>query len=114
MEIIAGCAETVNNHPVYENYLIDPYVHTGENITGVMFSRYCKDGYRHTLFMNYGDAEETIRVRVTAGGEPPTIWDTYTGQIRKATVVRQDGDLCILALKLPNTHGIVLVTKLQS
>ena len=113
VEIVAGCAETVNNHPVYENYLIDPYIHTGENITGVMFSRYCKDGNRHTLFMNYGEAEETIRVRVTSVGEPPTVWDTYTGQIREATVVRQDGDSCFLELKLPNTHGIVLVTKIQ-
>lgn len=110
VEIIAGCAETVNNHPVYDNYLIDPYIHTGENISGVMFSRYCKDGKRHTLFMNYGEEEETIRVRVKTGGEKPTVWDTFTGDIRNAGVNRQDGASCEIELKLPNTHGIVLVS----
>lgn len=110
VEIIAGCAETVNNHPTYDNYLIDPYIHTGEDITGVMFNRYCKDGNRHTLFMNYGDAEEVITVRVKSRESVPTVWDTYTGEIKDAEVVSQNGAIYEVKLELPHTHGVVLVT----
>ena len=112
VEIIEGCFETINNHPAYVNYLIDPYIHTGEDITGVMFNRYCKDGNRHTLFMNYGKSEEVIQIRTTSVGRKPSVWDTYTGEIREAEIVSNEGDKYIVKLELPHTHGVVLVTGL--
>ena len=30
VRIVKGCAGTVNNHPCYPPYLIDPYMHGGE------------------------------------------------------------------------------------
>ena len=112
VEIVSGCSGTINNHPAYDNFLIDPYIHTREDISGVLFNRYCKDGNRHTLFMNYGEEDEIIQVRVNTNGCQPTVWDTYTGQIRDAEVIRQDGSSCVLTLNLPNTHGIVLVSEM--
>lgn len=112
VEIVSGCRGTINNHPTYDNFLIDPYIHTGEDISGVLFNRYCKDGNRHTLFMNYGEEDETIQVRVNTNGCQPTVWDTFTGRIGDARVISQDGNSCVLELKLPNTHGIVLVSEM--
>ena len=111
VKIVQGCAETMNYHPAYPNYLIDPYIHTGEDISGVMFNRYCKDGHRHTLFMNYGDKEETIRVRVETTGAVPTLWDTFTGEISDVAVISQENRAYIVEMKLPNTHGVILVTE---
>lgn len=111
VEIVAGCAGTINHHPSYPNFLIDPYVHTGEDITGVMFNRYCKDGNRHTLFMNYGDKGETIQVRVETSGTVPTIWDTFTGEIVDAKVICQEEQAYVVELKLPHTHGVIMVTE---
>ncbi len=113
VEIISGCAETVNHHPCYGNYLIDPYIHTGEDISGVMFNRYRKDDSRHTLFMNYGSAVETVQVRVRSEGCRPTVWDTFTGEIKDAQVISCDGADYVVQLELPTTHGVVLVTDAQ-
>ncbi len=111
VEIVAGCAETVNNHPAYPNYLIDPYIHTGEEISGVMFNRYCKGDSRHTLFMNYGDKEESIQVRIESKGAVPTVWDTFTGEIKEAEVVSRDETALVVQLQLPHTHGVILVSE---
>ena len=62
--ITMGTRGTVNNHPAYDSYLIDPYMHTGENLDGVLFNRYLKDGKRNTLFMNYGPHPDIIEVLV--------------------------------------------------
>lgn len=112
VEIVEGCSETVNNHPVYENYLIDPYIHTGEDITGVMFNRYCKGDYRHTLFMNYGKTPEEIDIRIYSRDIRPTVWDTFTGEIMDAVIVHQDGSEYTIKLTLPVNYGVVVVTAL--
>lgn len=111
VEITAGTNGTVNNHPTYPPYLIDPYMHTGEDMKGVQFVRYCKDGHRNVLFMNYGDAPETIEVRVVTGGVPE-VWDTMTGEIRPAEVVRKEADGYVVRLTLPCSYGIFLVSEM--
>lgn len=111
IRIIEGCAKTENNHPVYGNGLIDPYIHTGEDISGVMFNRYRKENDRHTLFMNYGTKEEQILVRAEGAKEPLTVWDTMTGEAAVAEIVKKEPDAYILRLTLPVTHGIVLVSE---
>jgi hypothetical protein len=111
VEIVEGTAKNVNNHPAYESYLIDPYMHGGEDISGVLFTRYQKDGKRHTLFMNYSDQPDTISVRV-AGATLPEVWDTFTGDIYPAELLHQEADACIIRLTLPSSHGLVLVSDL--
>ncbi len=112
VRITEGCAKTENNHPAYPPYLIDPYMHGGENLTGVMFTRYIKDGKRNSLFMNYGDSRETIEVFIESRGTAPEIWDTFTGEIRSAEVVRKEEKGYLIRLNLPCHHGIIVVSSL--
>lgn len=110
--ITAGVNGTVNAHPSYPPYLIDPYVHTGEDMTGVQFVRYCKDGQRNTLFMNYSDHPETIEVHVVTGGSVPEVWDTLSGEITQAEVAAVEADGYTVRLALPCNHGVFLVSEL--
>lgn len=112
VRIVEGTSETVNLHPSYPAYLIDPYLHTGEDLKGVQFVRYLKDGKRNTLFMNYNDAPETIEVRVCTTDEIPELWDTLTGEIRKADVINRTSDGCVVRITLPCNHGVVLVSEI--
>ena len=112
VRIVKGCESTVKNHPCYPPYLIDPYMHGGEDLTGVMFTRYVKDGKRNTLFMNYGSSPETIEAEIVTSGNTPEIWDTFTGEIREAEVVEKDGTWCRIRLELPRHYGIIVVSDL--
>ena len=109
--ITEGKNGTVNNHPAYHAYMEDPYLHTGEDISGVMFVRYLKEGKRNTLFMNYGDTPETIEVSVESS-DVPEVWDTFTGEIKTAEVVGQEGNIYRIRLELPCTYGVFVVSSL--
>lgn len=108
--ISKGTKGTTNNHPVYPDFLIDPYMHDGEDISGVLFTRYIKDGYRNTLITNYSDIPETIQIDVVTD-EVPEIWDTFTGEISAANVVSKQDNIFKVELALPCNYGIVLVSK---
>lgn len=110
VKIVSGIKGTVNHHPAYPPYLIDPYMHTGENITGIQFTRYLKDGERRVLFMNYGDVPEVIEV--FAEGSDPVVWDTLTGEVCKAEVVSQNSSGSVIRLVLPCDHGVVMTVRL--
>lgn len=110
--ITAGTAGTFNNHPSYDSYLIDPYMHTGEDLDGVLFCRYLKDEMRNTLFMNYGSHPDIIEVLVKTKGDIPEIWDTFTGEIRKAKVIRKTEEGYVIRLELPCNYGLLVVSGL--
>ena len=95
----------------YGDCLIDPYVHTGEDITGVMFNSYVVGNERRTLFMNYGKEEETIEVRVTSA-DVPLIWDTLTGEVNEPMDLRQEQENSFFSMTLPCTHGIMVTARL--
>lgn len=109
VEIVKGTSKTENNHPVYDNYLIDPYIHTGEDLKGVLFNRYVKDGKRNSLFMNYSAVPETIQVKVETG-LVPEVWNTFTGEIAKAKVIEHKEHYYIVEMDLPCNYGMLLVS----
>jgi len=111
VRIVKGVGGTKNNHPAYPNYLIDPYIHTGEDIQGILFNRYLKDGMRHTLFANYGEQPETVEVLVKSGGETFEVWDTLTGEVTDAKVLQKNEEGYKLELVLPAGHGVFLVSE---
>ncbi len=111
VKIINGTRGTYNNHPAYVPYLIDPYMHTGEDLSGVLFTRYLKEGKRNTLFMNYSTKPDIIEVQIEAGEEVPEVWDTFTGEITKAAVVRKVEAGHIIRLELPCHHGVFVVSR---
>ena len=76
-----------------------------------MFVRYIKDGKRNSLFMNYGDTPETVEVSVEST-EIPEVWDTFTGEIKAADVIGQEGNVYRIRLELPCTYGVFVVSSL--
>lgn len=106
--IIDGAKRAANNHPCYPTWLIDPYMHGGEDLSGIQFVRYRKDGKRNTLFVNYSAEPETITVRLEAG-EEPEVWDTFTGEIRKAQILERNGGSYLVEMTLPCNYGVFLV-----
>lgn len=108
VRITKGKNGTVNNHPAYPPYLIDPYMHGGEDIDGVMFTRYLKDGRRNTLFMNYGSRPEVIEA-VVETDEAPEVWNTFTGEISPAEVLEKAEGNYRIRLELPCNYGIFVV-----
>ncbi|HJC92550.1 MAG TPA: hypothetical protein H9695_16555 [Candidatus Mediterraneibacter excrementigallinarum] len=110
VKIVEGCKRTENNHSAYPAYLIDPYMHGGEDLSGVMFTRYLKDEKRNTLFMNYGGSPETIEVLLRTGAEKPEVWDTFTGEIKEAEVLEKLPDGYRIRLTLPCNYGVVVVS----
>lgn len=110
--ITSGTNGTVNNHPCYPPYLIDPYMHGGEDIKGVLFTRYQKDGRRNTLFMNYNDEPETVEAEIETAGDVPEVWDSLTGEIKEAETVQKTDKGYKIRLHLPCSHGIVVVSSL--
>ena len=111
VKIVKGTHGLTNEHPVYPPYLIDPYLHTGENMTGVGFTRYIKDGERRILVMNYGDVPDEIELYVE-GKDSPVIWDTMSGEIFEAKVVQKEQNGAIIALTLPCNHGLIITSTL--
>ena len=105
VEIVSGTSTTVNNHMSYGDHLIDPYVHTGEDITGVMFNSYVVGDERRTLFMNYGRDEEQVGVRIRSRNVP-LIFDTLSGEVSEPSDCREDGENFFFTITLPATHGI--------
>ena len=112
VEIVSGTRGLTNEHPAYPPYLIDPYLHTGENMTGVGFTRYIKDGERRILVMNYGNAPDEIELYVE-GGSLPMIWDTLSGEIIEAEVVQKKQNGAIISLTLPCNHGLIITSTLM-
>lgn len=108
VRITKGKNGTVNNHPAYPPYLIDPYMHGKEDIDGVMFTRYLKDGRRNTLFMNYGSRPEVIEA-VVETDEAPEVWNTFTGEISHAEVLEKAEGNYRIRLELPCNYGIFVV-----
>lgn len=111
VRIVRGTDETVNNHPAYPPYLIDPYMHTGERLSGVQFVRYQKDGERRILLMNYNDQPESIDLFVQCPNHP-VVWDTLSGKIEEADVVERTEEGAVIRLTLPCSHGVVVTASL--
>ena len=110
VKIVKGTDTNENNHMNYDSYLIDPYFHRGEDLTGVMFNRYLKDGKRNTLFMNYSSREDQIEVEIVKSKSIPQVWNTFTGEVRDAQVLQQEGDTWRIILDLPCCYGMLVVS----
>jgi hypothetical protein len=114
VSVISGTAKNENNHPEYGPYLIDPYIHDGEDLSGIQFVRYIKGNKRNTLFMNYNDRLENITVEIKTNRGVPEVWDTFTGEISEAKVISKTNDSYIVELELPSNYGIFLVSEIIS
>ncbi len=111
VRILTGDYNNHNSYVLYEDGLIDPYVHTNENIYGIRFIRYQKDGRRNTFFVNYDDKPREVTVEVSAA-EDIELWDTLTGEITKPNVLERDAKMQKVSFVLPCNYGVVMVSDL--
>ncbi|MBE5969092.1 MAG: hypothetical protein E7242_02560 [Lachnospiraceae bacterium] len=63
---------------LYSNGLIDPYIHTGEDIKGIRFVKYKKDNKRHTLIVNYDDCK--AKLKFCLKGKKAEIFELTSGK----------------------------------
>ena len=118
IHVVSGRYGCKNNHPSYPDYIIDPYMHTGEDLDGVGCTRYLKDGHREYFFVNYTSVPQKLSVRVPSLSAPE-VWDCFTGEIYAAEILedgdgRRASDLTeyTVSLTLPPHYGTFLVTEI--
>lgn len=109
VRILEGVSGTVHGKPCYPPEIIDPYLHDGEDLSGVAYVRHLKDGVRFVHFVNYNPEPETIVVRM-AGGTPPEVWNTLDGSIAPAEIVRMGEDLFDVRVTLPAGISVFVST----
>ncbi len=112
MRIVEGTDGLKKNLLHYPDWVIDPYIHTGEDMSGVSWTAFEDQGTKY-YFVNYTDEVQEITVQVCSGIHPE-IWDTYTGAIGPAQVVEEkrdgNGTQYQIRMRLPKDYGVFLVT----
>lgn len=110
-KIISGKKECKKNVQHYPEWIIDPYVHTGENITGISWTHFEGEADAYYL-INYGEEAQLITVEIRSIG-CPQIWDPFEGEIKEAEAVSIDRDKNIWHVKinLDKRYGIFLMAQ---
>ncbi|MDO5425502.1 MAG: hypothetical protein Q4F41_17460 [Eubacteriales bacterium] len=109
LRILEGIRTCKKNFAHYPDWVIDPYIHTGEDLDGISWTVF--EGERtNYYFVNYTDREQEIVAEVPSGMRPE-IWDSLTGEIREADVLEKGaGAVYRVRMRLPKGYGIFLVT----
>ncbi|MFV0528785.1 MAG: glycosyl hydrolase [Lachnospiraceae bacterium] len=114
VKIIEGRSTNQNNHLCYEKFLEDPYMHGGEDLTGISFIRYRKDKKRITYFMNYGNKPEEITVAL-AGAKSAQLWNPLTGDITiPQSLESAMENTASVRFTVPSDFGVLLVTEVDT
>lgn len=111
IKLMSGMENNHKSYTLYTNGLIDPYVHTGEDICGVRFVRYIKDGKRNTFFVNYDAEPKAITVELEAEKDI-SIWNPFTGEIKEPNVLFSNEHTQRIFMILPCNYGIIMVSDL--
>lgn len=85
IQIIEGANQLKKNLLHYPDWVIDPYIHTGEDMTGISWTEFKGDKTKY-YFVNYTDTPQDITVQLNST-TPPELWDTLTGQIQPAHIL---------------------------
>lgn len=109
VSIVEGVSQTVHTLPAYGREIEDPYVHYGEDLSGVGFMRYLKGGKRHVLFANYNPQSETLSIAIQCPGEPE-IWDPMTGSITAPAQLTRSGNSVTIRLTIPSGQPLIVTT----
>ena len=102
------CRKTFLHYP---EWVIDPYIHTGEDVTGITWTQFEQDHTVAYYFVNYTNEVQEITVEVESS-LPPEIWDTLTGEITEVQSEKVQGTENIYRVKmsLNQNYGIFLMT----
>lgn len=113
IEILEGPAKQEILHRCYGPYLADPFVHTGEDVRGVGYSCYRKDGELLVYLVNYNPDPEKLVIRCHSGAKP-RIWDPLTGMVTEAEIVSRQGEEYQVSVTLPCNYGLILTCAICS
>ncbi|MFI3214235.1 MAG: glycosyl hydrolase, partial [Eubacteriales bacterium] len=107
LKVVEGIGKNKNNRPTYERRLQDPYMHHGEDLSGVMYVHYKKGNLRNTVFMNYDEMETEVIVEVESLSIPE-LWDTMTGEVKIPEHEKIGEMIYRCKFILPVGYGIIL------
>lgn len=111
LTITSGLSENESTYRDYPSWVIDPYIHDGEDISGIYHCRYVQDSERRFFLVNYTTEPQTLTAKVHAS-QIPEIWDPLTGQITPVQVLEQNGTEYHVAFTLQPHYGTFLVTEI--
>lgn len=108
LKIIDGIKECKKNMQCYPEWVIDPYVHSGENLTGISWTMF--EGEENAYYLiNYSKEAQQITAEVQSC-QPPQIWEPFTGKISDAEAVNTKENIWQVKIKLDKCYGIFLIT----
>jgi hypothetical protein len=112
MRIISGIDYCKNTQLHYPDWLIDPYIHTGEDLDGVSWCKFLNGSNRIYYFINYTKMPQELVIEV-ASSTVPELWDTFTGEISTAPILQSAtaGKELQYTIKidLPCNYGVFLI-----
>lgn len=109
LEIISGIRENKSTCRYYPSWVIDPYIHDGEDMDGIYYCCYGNKVQKLYFMVNYTRDIQTLTVKLH-GPSAPEIWDPMTGEIKGVRILEKKGSTCLLEIQLPAGYGIFLVT----
>lgn len=103
-EGINKCTKTALHYP---EWVIDPYIHTGEDMSGISWTKF--EGEKTAYyFVNYTEKEQQITVEVESKSNPE-IWDTLTGEIKAAESQKIKENIYQVRMNLNENYGVFLM-----
>ncbi len=105
--IVSGKARLNRTRACYPDHLIDPYLHFGEDQTGVGAVAYRRDGQLTVDLVNYDPSPCTVTVEVAAAAAP-TVWLPETDERFTPPAVPIDGGYAVTVSLPPNRTVFLL------
>ena len=110
LQVLSGNGICKKNMLHYPEWVIDPYMHTGENMTGISWAAWREKDETRYLVINYGDRKESLAVRCRAA-VIPQIWDPVTGEVWDADVTLADSQKFEVKVDVEPGCGLFLIAK---
>lgn len=111
LKILEGVSKAKHNKNCYGEFIEDPYLHDGEDVTGVMYSRFISKDTRKYFFLNLNNKNEKITIEVESK-TVPELWDPLTGETIEPEVINKQDDKYTMKIELNHGYGSILVTSI--
>jgi hypothetical protein len=107
--VLEGMATCKKSKVSYPEWISDPYIHTGEDMTGISWTKLIGE-YIWYYIVNYTDTIQNMVVSIKSS-IVPEIWDPYTGNISEAHLLLMESGEARIQLELPVGYGILIKAK---
>lgn len=111
IKIIEGISTAKHSKPCYGDSIEDPYLHGGEDVTGLLYSRFIKGNNRNYYMLNLNDKSEKITMEVESK-IIPELWNPLTGLSNQVEILDEYNGKYLINIELDHGYGSILVTTL--